>query len=204
MTGNSARLASSFLPCLLLACFPGGLIDKGGYADHPLILASATLTRGAPYHVLCWDEVEAERRKRAAEQEAEKEAPPPDGKAESKSGGGKTAGGESGLVQGPPVRMVAPADYRGGCEQEGEHSVFFLFNVFPVTPVLSPEYAISTAVQRLEGDTMVKIRAWHEVHYYSLLGRVSVFKVRGDVIRFDVAAPEAKAKENGRPKGGKR
>ena len=84
----------------------------------------------------------------------------------------------------PPTVVVSPSEYRGGCEEEGEHSVFYLFNLFPVTPPLNPEYAIANVVQKLEGDSMINITAWSESRYYSVLGRVSVFKVKGDVIRF--------------------
>jgi len=82
------------------------------------------------------------------------------------------------------VRYENPETFTGICEQEGESSVFFLFNMFPVTPAINPEYAIATAVQQLEGDTMISLRTWHETHYYSILGRVSVFKVKGRVIKF--------------------
>ena len=167
------------------ACFPGGIIDRGGFSDGVSLLASATLTRGAPYHIVCWDEVEAERRRTQAEKQS-------DTAQKSKTPSSKRA---SGQVLGPPIRLVSPRDYRGGCEQEGEHSVFFLMNLFPVTPPINPEYAISTAVQRLEGDTMIKLRIWHEVHYYSILGRVSVFKVRGDVIRFESRATDSKKED---------
>ena len=173
------------------ACLPGGIIQKGGHATDVRVYTAATLTRGANYEVVCWDEAEANRRKnekKAAEERAKK------GEEEKKK--------ESGVELGPPVKYVKREDYKGGCEQEGEHSMFFLFNLIPATAPLNPEYALSQAVQRLEGDTMVNIRAWHEVHYYSVLGRVSVFKVRGDVIRFIL--PGGDKKEEDKKKNSKR
>jgi hypothetical protein len=151
------RIAAAFA-LALFSCTPGGIIDKGGYRDQAGFIPAATRTRGAPYKIVCYDDAEA-RRREALPADAEK---PP----------------------GPPVRYVAAAEWFGGCEEEGESSVFLLFNMFPVTPPISPEYAVATAVQRLEGDTMIGIRTWHETHYYSILGRVSVFKVKGRVIKF--------------------
>jgi len=84
----------------------------------------------------------------------------------------------------PPVRTVSPEEYTGGCEQVGESSTFYLFHLFAVSPPLDPEYAIFSAVHRLEGDTMIHVTLWHEVHYYSILGKASVMKVKGDVIRY--------------------
>lgn len=152
------------------SCTPGGIIDKGGYRDQAGFIPQATRTRGAPYKIVCFDDAE-DRRREALPPEAEKPA-------------------------GPPVRYVMPSEWKGGCEIEGESSVFFLFNMFPVTPPISPEYAIATAVQRLEGDTMISMRTWHETHYYSILGRVSVFKVKGQVIKF---LSEAEQTEPGSP-----
>ncbi len=146
------------LIALLGACTPGGIIDRGGFRDQGGIIPQATRTHGAPYQILCYDPAEQKRRDALPEGA---ERPP-----------------------GPPVTLKDPADYKGGCEEEGESSTFFLFNMFPVTPPLNPEYAIGTAVQKLEGDTMIAMRTWHETHYYSILGRVSVFKVRGLVIKF--------------------
>lgn len=229
MFQNTTKLALLIGPAVMgVACFPGGIIDRGGFSDTVSIVSSATLIRGAPYRIVCWDEAEAERRRKYADEHPEENEPAEgvkDGAAKGKSASPKSDGAKaekaerppakdpgkpaaeerpgkkepSGQVLGPPIRFVSPQDYQGGCEQEGEHSVFFLLNLFPVTPPLNPEYAISTAVQRLEGDTMVKIRIWHEVHYYSLLGRVSVLKVRGDVIRFDT--PAVSGDKNGKKEG---
>jgi len=92
----------------------------------------------------------------------------------------------------PPVNFIPQEKYSGGCEEEGHHSTFFLFNLFPVTAPLNPEYAIAAVVQRLEGDSMINILAWNEIHYYSVLGRVSVYKIRGDVIRYSGAGRNKK------------
>ena len=128
-------------------------------------------------------DVKADAKKPDVKADTKADAKKPDEKADAKKSD-TPAASDSGQVLGPPVTYLPAAQYRGGCEQEGQHSVFYLFNVFPVSPPLNPEYAISVAVQRLEGDTMINIRAWHETHYYSAMGRVSVFKVRGDVIRY--------------------
>jgi len=88
------------------------------------------------------------------------------------------------------IQYIPFEQYKGGCEQYGEVSQFYLFHLFPTSDSLDPEYAINTVVQKFEGDTMINIRGWHETHYYSLLGQVRVFKVKGDVIKF--AIPEKK------------
>lgn len=132
---------------------------EGGYSDHAGLLAEATLTNNAPYNVLCPDQEEIERREKLAQEGKE-------------------------IPREPAVRIVSPAKYEGGCEQEASSSVYYLFHMFPATPPMDAQYALGLAVQKLEGDTMVNIRTWHETHYYSLLGHVRVFKVKGDVIRF--------------------
>jgi hypothetical protein len=170
-----------FLGCL--ACVPGGVVREGGYADQVMLIPAATRTRGAKYRVVCRDEEETKRRdalikRRDLEirtaQEAGQTPPPP-----------LDFSGEN-----PPFRLVAPETYRGECDETGEHSAFYLFHFSRVTPPIDPERAIGTAVQRLEGDTMIGIRAWHETHYYSILGVARVFKVRGTVIKFDAPAEE--------------
>ena len=142
----------------LPACVAGGISDRGGPSDRPAIHHAATLTYGAPYKVVCIDEAEVLRRESLPEEELR--------------------------TLGPPVRYVAMLEYQGGCEREGQTSVFFLFNMWPVTDPLNPQYAIAQAVQPLEGDSMVGMHSWHETHYLSLLGRVAVWKVKGDVIVF--------------------
>ena len=139
------------------ACIPGGVITKGGNMNGLQIIPEATRTMGAPYQVVCVNP-EAE-----ASQDSEEET-------------------TNSSIQ--PFTYIDPNLYKGGCEQEGQHSTFHLFNIIRVTPPLDPEYAIGSAVQRVEGDTMIHIRAWHETHYYTILGSVSVFKIKGDVIRY--------------------
>ena len=180
------------------ACLPGGIIREGGYANHVQLIPTATRTRGAGYRIICQDQDEIKRRTalkkrrdleiRTARKEGGK--PPP-------------ALDLSGLN--PPYRLVSPVAYRGECDQQGQHSVFYLFHFVRVTPPLDPERAISEAVQRFEGDTMVGIHAWHETHYYSIIGVARVFKVRGAVIKFNSPTDtEQKEKSSDPAAGGRR
>ncbi len=67
----------------------------------------------------------------------------------------------------------------------GESSVFLFLGIFPMTPPLNTEYALSEAVQKIEGgQTLINLAIWHETHYYFPIGKVSVVKIEGDVIRF--------------------
>ena len=151
---QSALVMLAALP----ACMPGGVVDKGGRVHAPGIAPAITRTRGAPYKIVCIDPAEVRRREELPEEERRN--------------------------LGPPITYLEAHNYSGGCEQTGESSVFFLFNMWPATPPLDPEYAVAAAVQGLEGDTMINITYWHETHYYSLLGTAFVFKARGDVIKF--------------------
>lgn len=165
------------------ACLPGGVVREGGYADHLQLIPAATQTHGATYKVICYDQAEIKRRK-ALKERNELEI-------RSAREAGKTPPEPLDLsTLNPPFRLVEPAAYRGECDQQGQHSVFYLFHFARVTPPLDPERAITEAVQRLEGDTMVGIRAWHETHYYSILGMARVYKVRGTVVKFDTPASE--------------
>ena len=130
---------------LLSACFPGGLIDKGGRVHGAGITPSATIMYNTPFKYVCYDPVEAERREELSEEERRN--------------------------LGPPVRYIMPGEPVRDCYTDGESSVFFLFNLWPATDPIDPGYAIATAVQQLEGDTMINILFWHETHYYSILGR---------------------------------
>jgi hypothetical protein len=121
------------------------------------LVPSATSLHGSDYRIVCLD-----KEKRAAWESAV----------------------ESGIPEMPPVQLIPPSEYKGGCEEEGASSTFFLFNMIPVTPPIDPEYAISSAVQRIEGDSMIHIHLYEEIHYYSILGRAVLLKARGDVIRF--------------------
>ena len=145
-------------------------MTRGGRVHEVGVIPAATRTRGAAFRYVCFDPTEAERREDLPAEEVQN--------------------------LGPPVFYLEPTEYQGaGCFSDGESSVFFLFNLWPVTPPLDPDYAISLAVQRLRGDTMINMVFWHEVHYYSLLGSAFVFHVRGNVIKFaspgaeDVDAP---------------
>ncbi len=92
------------------------------------------------------------------------------------------------------INYIRKEEYKGGCEQTGEASQFYLFHMFPTSGKLDPEYAINTTVQKWEGDTMINIRSWQETHYYTFIGQVIVFKVKGDIIKFQLP-PNYKAYE---------
>ncbi len=151
---------------LLSACVTGsGGFSKGGRIDDIFITPTATATHGAPYQIVCPQTKKA----RVSMLVAIFTPDEPSEMEENKA---------------PDVRYVNPEEYDGSCSVEGESSTFMLFNFIPATDPLNAEYAIAMAVQKLEGDTMINIRAWHEINYYSILGRAVVFKVRGDVIKF--------------------
>lgn len=145
---------------LVIGCFPGAVIDKGGFVDHAGLLPEATRIQDAEFNYVCKDEQEINRRLELAE------------------------AGEP-IPNEPPVQFVSQQEYKGGCELEGESSQFYLFHLWPVTAPIDPAYALGIPVQSVEGDTMIDIKSWHETHYYSILGHVRVFKVKGDVIRFN-------------------
>ena len=159
---RSSALLTAALLLSTAGCFPGGIVDRGGFVDGAGILPEATSVRNASYRIVCRDRDEVKRR----EELVAKGEPVPNT---------------------PPVTYVTPEEYKGGCEVNGESSRFFLFHLWPVTPTPDPAYAMGLPVQELEGDTMINIRTWHETHYYSILGHVRVFRVRGDVIRFEEA-----------------
>ncbi|MCB1169617.1 MAG: hypothetical protein KDK25_04755 [Leptospiraceae bacterium] len=152
-------LTGGFL-ALLVSCFPGGFVIKGGHVDQAGWIPEATLTNNAPYQVVCPDKEELERRQQMKEE------------------------GLS-VPKEPAIKLVSPKTYSGGCEQTASSSVYYLLHLFPATPPMDAHYALGLAVQKLEGDTMINIKTWHETHYYSLLGHVRVFKIKGDVIRFE-------------------
>jgi hypothetical protein len=85
----------------------------------------------------------------------------------------------------PEATLFKDAEYEFLKRETGESSQFYLFYLFPVTPHLDAEYAMSMAVQKVEGgESMMNILIWHETHYNFPLGKVSVLKVEGDVIKF--------------------
>ena len=157
---NQALAPVLLSACILFGnCFPGGMSEEGGFVDHAGWIPEATLTNNAPYDFVCPDPEEVKRRQSLKEE-------------------GLPVPGE------PPVRYVSPEEYTGGCEQTASTSVYYLFHLFPATPPMDAHYALGLAVQKLEGDTMINIKTWHETHYYSILGHVRLFKVKGHVIRF--------------------
>jgi hypothetical protein len=203
----SFSIITALLPALLsTGCFAGGgLFEKGGHVYNPGIIPSATITRGAPYKIICYDAEKAKEyqanKESGAAQSGQNAAP---GVSETPTGADKKKPADN--VNNTPavnsgdltyISYKTPEGYKGECDEEGETSQFFLFNMFPATAPLSPDLAMSKAVQRLEGDTMINIRTWHEFHYYTVLGRVSVFKVKGTVIKF-LSAQEQGAKEKKR------
>ncbi|MCS7205702.1 MAG: hypothetical protein NZ853_08390 [Leptospiraceae bacterium] len=84
------------------------------------------------------------------------------------------------------IEYVPLRDYKGGCDVQGEVSQFYLFHLIPISGSLDPEYALGTMVQKYEGDTIINIRAWHESHYYNVLGQVRLLKLKGTVIKFQI------------------
>lgn len=88
----------------------------------------------------------------------------------------------------PSATIVRGQGYRTIQASEGESSTFFLLGLWPMTKPLDIDYAMSLAVQKVEGgQSLVNMRVWHETHYYFPLGSVSVVKVTGDVVSFTAA-----------------
>lgn len=139
-------------------CMPGGIVTIGGRTDFATMQPAAAPVNESPYDIVCLDQAELKRREDLSEDERR--------------------------TLNPPFTFVDPAEYDGGCEVDGQSSVFFLLNLWPVTPRLDPSYAIGTAIQAREGDNLIHLHTWRETHYYSLLGRAVVWRVRGDVIRY--------------------
>lgn len=143
-------------------CFSGGFIDKGGHVDNIYLFSQATNIYTNDYYIVCF------KNNNVKKEELEQES----------------------FDITKYIEYIPRSNYKGGCEQYGESSQFYLFHIFPVSGKIDPEYAISLPVQKVEGDTMINIRSWHETHYYSILGQVRVFKIKGDVIKFQI--PEIK------------
>jgi hypothetical protein len=84
------------------------------------------------------------------------------------------------------ARIIREIDYEILQKEVGEHSQFYFLYIFPVTPHLNIEYALSQAVQKVEnGESIVNLKIWHETHNYFPLGKVSVVKVEGDIIKYN-------------------
>ena len=80
----------------------------------------------------------------------------------------------------PSATLIRSSKYRQLDYTEGESSQFFLLGLIPVTEHLSIDYAMSEAVQKVQGgDSLADMQIWHEVHYFFPLGTVSVVKVGG-------------------------
>lgn len=191
-----ARLLIIAVLPLLSGCFFGGIVVKGGHNSGPEWHAFATQTHGADYQIICelnehnhkkTDSIKEDKSHQAKSNKTSQRIKKTELAMEKSSHikGNEKQNKKMDLVTSKTLfRLVNRADYKGGCEQTGQSSVFYLMNFWPLTNRIDPNYAIASAVQRLEGDTMVHIRIWHEVHYYGIVGRVFVFKASGDVIRY--------------------
>lgn len=83
----------------------------------------------------------------------------------------------------PSATIIRSDGYKILGTEIGETSTFFLFGLIPVTNPVNIEYALSQAVQKIEGgESMINLVIWNEIHYFYPLGTVSVTKVKGDVI----------------------
>ena len=102
------------------------------------------------------------------------------------AGGGLEKGGHVrhiGLI--PSATLIYSQDYKVIGRAEGESSTLLFLGILPLTKHLDIEYALSQAVQKVQGgQSMANIQVWHETHYYFPIGAVSVVKVEGDVISF--------------------
>ncbi len=152
------KIYNIILLIFFINCFSGGFIEKGGHVDNIYLFNQATNIYTNDYYIICL------KNKSINQEELEQES----------------------FDITKEIEYVPKNSYKGGCEQYGEASQFYLFHLFPISGKIDPEYAINLAVQKLEGDTMIHIRSWHETHYYSILGQVRVFKVKGDVIKFQI------------------
>lgn len=105
----------------------------------------------------------------------------------------------------PSATIIRSEEYKILGTETGETSTFFLFGLIPVSNPVNIEYALSQAVQKVEGgDSMVNMTLWHEVHYFYPLGTVSVTKVRGDIVSLKTDTPlfEEPSKKATPPKKG--
>ncbi len=86
--------------------------------------------------------------------------------------------------------IIRSEEYKTLGESEGESSTYYLLGLFPVTPPLNIDYAMSQAVQKIpNGSSMVNVRTWIESHYYFPVGKVLVLKVKGQVIDLKQSLP---------------
>jgi hypothetical protein len=85
----------------------------------------------------------------------------------------------------PMATNIKDSEYEILGKSTGSSSTFYFLGLIPVTGTLNTEYALSQAVQKYEnGQTIINLILWHETHYFFPIGKVSVVKVEGDVIRF--------------------
>lgn len=104
----------------------------------------------------------------------------------------------------PSATLIRSSKYRQLDYTEGESSQFFLLGLIPVTERLSIDYAMSQAVQKVQGgDSLAEMKIWHEVHYYFPLGTVSVVKVGGYAVGLKDTQPLFEKKPDGKKAGKK-
>jgi hypothetical protein len=85
----------------------------------------------------------------------------------------------------PAATIIRGEGYKVLEKAEGESSTYMFLGLIPMTDPLNIELAMSQAVQKVEGgQSLVNVEIWHETHYYFPVGKVSVLKVRGDVVSF--------------------
>ncbi len=85
----------------------------------------------------------------------------------------------------PSATIIRGEGYKILEKAEGESSTYMFLGLIPMTDPLNIEFAMSQAVQKVEGgQSLVNVEVWHETHYYFPVGKVSVLKVRGDVVSF--------------------
>jgi len=68
-------------------------------------------------------------------------------------------------------------------QAQGQASNFSLFWLVTVTPHADIERAISEAVSKKNGDTLIDVRWWIEKKIY-IIGTVTIIHVKGRVIRY--------------------
>jgi hypothetical protein len=98
---------------------------------------------------------------------------------------GEKSGNSESVQVFPQATLLYSQNYNVLGEVEGESSCFYFLGMIPLTNPISMDYALSSAVSKVEGaQSIVDLRVWNEVHYYFPIGTVSVVKVKGNAIRF--------------------
>ncbi len=104
----------------------------------------------------------------------------------------------------PSATLIRSSKYKLLEYTEGESSQLFLLGLIPVTEHLSIDYAMSQAVQKVQGgDSLVNMQVWHEVHYFFPLGTVSVVKVGGYAVGLKDTQPLFEKGSDGKKAGKK-